>query len=72
MEEMVPLKGLICALGTNTFCAPCWSCHSCGCVTYLQDEREFELWIAEYTDDCTANAEESLVLMDSVDTFSSF
>jgi len=61
-EEMIPLKGSICASGIDTCCVPCWSCHSCGSVSYLQDEKEFDLWLTEYTDGIYVDPDEDLGL----------
>lgn len=49
-EEMVPLRDLICASGTETCCVPCWSCPTCNDVVYLHSETEFDRWIDEFTD----------------------
>lgn len=49
-EEMVPLRDLICASGTETCCVPCWNCPTCNEVQYLHNESEFDRWMDEYTD----------------------
>lgn len=66
-EEMTPLKGSICASGVDTCCIPCWSCHTCGNVSYLHNEKEFDLWISEYTEGIYVDPSENLGLFNDVD-----
>ena len=62
LEEMVPLKGSICASGIDTCFLPCWTCPSCGFISYLHSETEFDKWIDEYTEIGAEEPEEDLGL----------
>ena len=66
-EEMSPLKGSICTSGINKCCAPYWCCHRCGNILFLKDEKEFDLWISEYTNGIYTDPDESLGLFNSLD-----
>ena len=66
-EEMVPLKGSICASGTNTYCAPFWACSNCDCVLYLKSEEEFDLWISEYTGENYNSLPDYIDLLNNID-----
>ena len=50
-EEMAPLKGSICVSGEDTYCAPCWGCESCGNVSYVQYDNDFDVWVEAYIKD---------------------
>ena len=69
-EEMVPLKGSICASGIDACCVPCWSCQICGNIMYLCNEKEFDLWISEYTNGGYVDSEEQLGLFLDLDATS--